>query len=201
LEFLNSGDWLVDEMTLSKIFEITRTADIVYGNMYEIMPKGNKKLHVSLNGESLTLANFNSNTHATILHPASFIRKSLFEKGMYDESYKIIADIKFFIERIILQNCTVEYLPYAITNFNLYGMSSNPSNWAKTIEERSRIFQELLPPRILKDYEVLFQIKDSSLLKYILILEKTTGLNKLVTRVVDYIIKLYRVIYRLNKSS
>ena len=192
LQFLNSGDWLVDETILSKVFEMNRSAEIIYGNMYEIKPNGNKKLQVPLAVDNLTLANFNSNTHATIQHPASFICKTLFEKGMYDERYKIIADIKFFIERIIFQNCTVQYLPLAITNFNLDGLSSNPSNWAKTIEERSRIFKDLLPPRILKDYEVLFQIKNSSLLKYIPFLENTSGFNILVTNVVKYSIKIYR---------
>jgi len=190
LQFLNSGDCLVDETILSKVFDVENLADIIYGDIYEVFADGDKKLRVSLTEDNLTLANFNSNTNATIQHPASFIHKSLFSMGLYDENYKVIADIKFFIERIILQNCTVKYLKFVITNFNMEGYSSNPATWAKTIEERNNIFKELLPPRIYKDYEVLFKFKDSPLLIYIPILEKTTGLNKLVVRVVDYIIKI-----------
>jgi hypothetical protein len=164
------------------------------------MSDGSKKLQVSLNNENLTLANFNSNIHATIQHPASFIHKSLFKDGIYDETYKIIADIKFWIERIIMQNCTVEYLPYAITNFSMDGISSMSVNYTETIAERSRIFKEVLPPRILIDYEVLWQIKESPLLKYIPFLEKTTGLNKLVAKTVGSIVGLYKVIKK-DKSS
>ena len=194
LQFLNSGDWLIDENILSKIFDIPRTAEILYGDLNEILATGEVKRQVPLSVERLTLANFNSNTHATIQHPSSFIKNALFEKGLYDENYKIIADIKFFIERVIMQHCTVEYLPYVITNFNLEGLSSNPVNWSKTIEERARIFAELLPPRILKDYEVLFQVKDSALLKHIPFLEKTNGLNKWVNAGVGFILKIYKVI-------
>lgn len=190
LQFLNSGDCLIDENILLKVFKISSPVDIIYGDIYEIMPDGNKKLQVSLKPDRLTLANFNSNKSATIQHPAAFIHKSLFVKELYDESYKILADIKFFIDRIIIQNCTIEYLPFPVANFNLEGLSSNPANWNTTIEERSRIFREILPHRILKDYEVFFQVKDSQLLKYIPILEKTSGLNKLV----NCIIKLYMVI-------
>lgn len=193
LQFLNSGDWLVNETVLSKVFEHTTTADILYGNMNEISPNGDIKVQVPLVGDNLTMANFNSNTHATIQHPASFIRKTLFEKGLYDERYRIIADIKFFIDSIIIQNCTVQYLPFVIANFNLDGLSSNPANWSKTINERERIFRELLPPRIYKDYELLFQVKDSPLLKFIPFLENTTGLNKLVTKIIGSIISFYKV--------
>lgn len=193
LQFLNSGDWLVNENILSKIFDEDRTAEILYGDLNEILPTGEVKRQVPLSVERLTMANFNSNTHATIQHPASFIKNTLFEKGLYDENYKIIADIKFFIERVIMQHCTVEYLPFVITNFNLEGLSSNPANWSKTIEERARIFSELLPPRILKDYEVLFQVKNSVLLKHIPFLEKTNGLNKWINAGVGFILKVYKV--------
>ena len=192
LLFLNSGDWLVDENILSKVFKISRTADIVYGNIYEVMPNGSKKLQVSLSEEKLSLANFNSNKHSTVQQPAAFIKRTLFEKGMFDESYKIIADIKFFIDRIVIQNCTVDHLNYVITNFDMKGISSNPSNWGQTIEERNRIFRELLPPRILKDYELFFQIKDSPLLNHIPFLEKTSGLNRLIVRFVIWSIKIYK---------
>ena len=37
----------------------------------------------------------------TLPHPATFIRASLFSKiGMYDESFKIVSDWKFFMESI-----------------------------------------------------------------------------------------------------
>lgn len=194
LQFLNSGDTLVDLAILTKVFDIPRNEAIIYGDLHEVLPNGNTKIMIPLQENELTLANFNSNTRATIMHPSSFIRRALFEDGLYDESYKIIADIKFFIERIIMQNCTVKYVPYVISNFNLEGLSSDPKNWAKTIEERNRIFREFLPSRIHKDYEIYFQVKDSPLLVYLPFLEKTDGLKKLVTKVVSILIAGYKLI-------
>lgn len=196
IQFLNSGDWLVDETILSKVFEEPRKADILYGNIYETLPNGMKKMRAPLTGDDLSLANFNSNTHPTIQHPATFIHNSLFKKGLYDENYEIIADIKFFVDKIIIQNCSVEYIPFPIACFNLDGISSNPINWAKTIEERARIFSELIPPRIFKDYELLFQIKDSPLLKYIPLLEKTDRLNRFVTFLVKLSLKAHNIFRR-----
>ena len=194
LQFLNSGDWLENDKILSTIFDVPRCAEILYGNMNEILPNGVIKLKVPLIGDKLTMANFNSNINATVQHPATFIRNTLFENGLYDEEYKIIGDIKFFIERIIIQNCTVEYLPYVITNFNVEGLSSNPANWSKTIDERARIFSEVIPPRMLKDYDTLFQVQDSALLKSIPFLETTTGLKNMVSRGVAFVIKMYKLI-------
>lgn len=193
LQFLNSGDWLVDNKTLLKVFEEPQTADIIYGDIFLSLPDGKSILQKSLSESELTLANFYSNTRPTIQHPASFIRKSLFEKGLYDESYKIIADIKFFIKSIIFENCSVSYLPGAIAYFNLEGLSSQPSNWTKTIEERNRIFNELLKPRIMRDYEVYLKVKDSVLLEYIPFLETTTGLNKMITSLVKKMIRFYKI--------
>ena len=196
--FLNSGDWLADDNVLSYMFEQSDSEDIIFGDIMEIRSDGSRKYQKSLPVEKLTMANFYSNTHATVQHQASLIRRSLFDGGLYDESYRIIADIKFFIERIIMNNCSVLHIPLVVANFNKYGLSSNPSNWEKTIEERYRIFTEVLPPRIMKDYEILFQIKDSTLLEFIPFLEKTRGLNKLVFRIVSGIVKCYKIIYREN---
>jgi len=194
LQFLNSGDWLVDQTILSKVFEKPANEDIFYGNMNELLPNGKTKLAVPLSENELTMANFNTNIRPTILHPSSFIKRKLFANGLYDENYRIIADIKFFIEMIIIKNCSVNYLPFTITNFNLEGLSSNRENWAKTIEERNRIFLEFLPPRILKDYDVYLQVKDSPLLKYLPMLEKTQGLKHLITKIVELIINVYKVL-------
>lgn len=196
LLFLNSGDCLTDDSILINVFGVTRKADILYGNINAILPDGTKKVGIPLSGEKLTLLNFISNEHPTIQQPASFIKKTLFNSGFFDESYRIIADIKFFIERIIFQNRSTEYLPLVITDFTTDGLSSSPSNWSATIEERHRIFKELLPPLIYKDYQLFFQIKDSQLLKYIPLLERTDRLNKFVTFLVRLSLKTHTFLRR-----
>lgn len=192
LLFINSGDQLFNNSVLKKIFSVQSTADIIYGDANYMYPDGTVKTFKSLSEEELTLANFNTNNRATISHPAAFIKRSLFDNNLYDETYKIIADIKFFIEQIIFKNCTVHYIPTVISNFMLDGLSSNPKNWAATINERERIFIELLPPRILKDYEFVYLAKDSLLLKYLPTLNKTTGFQRITATVVGFMIKIYQ---------
>ncbi|MBN2012040.1 glycosyltransferase [candidate division KSB1 bacterium] len=192
LHFLNSGDILVDGTVYSRIFRYSNLrADIIYGDIFEIKDNSKQYLQKSLKPEELTLANFNTNARATIQHPGAFIRRHLFENDLYDENYRIIADIHFFIKKIIFENCTVEYLDYPVSIFDNTGLSSQPENWQKTIFERERIFSEFLPPRVLKDYDWVYQIKDSPIAPYMPLLNKTTGFHKLVAKIIGILISVY----------
>ena len=187
---------MADNTILSKVFSEKSTADIIYGDCKYVYPDGKSRIYNSLREDELTMANFNTNSRATISHPSSFIRTKLFENNLYDENYEIIADIKFFIEQIIFRNCTAKHFPFVIANFSVDGLSSNPANWSATIKERERIFKELLPARVLRDYELIYQFRDSPLLKYMPLLNKTTGFHKLVSKVVGFLIwtsKLFRI--------
>lgn len=180
LQFLNSGDEIAEATTLESVFTKEGQADIVYGDVLVISGDGSAKRMVPLHDDRLTLAHFYTNTEMTIGHGASFVRKSLFTKSMYDLNYKILADVKFFIERMILDSCSVQYIPVVILHFYLDGMSSNPRNWDRTITEREKIFEELLPPGLFKDYKLLLEVKDSPLLVYLPMLQNTSGLKKLI---------------------
>ncbi|MBN1181560.1 MAG: glycosyltransferase [Bacteroidales bacterium] len=194
LLFLNSGDWLADNTILEKVFACEPIADIIYGDVLYIYPEGTIKFYPSLRENELTMANFNRNNRATISHPSSFIKRELFKNNLYDESYKIIADIKFFIEQIIMQNASAQYIPLVISNFSVDGLSSNPDSWAATIKERERIFHEFLPERVLKDYELIYQFRDSSLLKHMPFLNNTTGFQVVVSKVVGFMIWVYKLL-------
>jgi glycosyltransferase involved in cell wall biosynthesis len=193
LLFLNSGDWLIENNILYQVFSEKYNADIIYGEIQYWHYKGMYKASHSLSEEELTLANFKTNSHATIEHQAAFIKRSLFDKDLYDEDFQIMADIHFFIKKIIFQNCTVKYLPMVIARIEASGISSKVTTWPITIEEREQIFAQLLPPRILKDYELVFLIKDSPLLKYIPILNMSTKLNKISICIVGLLIKSYNL--------
>lgn len=193
LLFLNSGDVLRDSTVLTQVFsDAGGGEDILYGDLILEYPDGKTKYEESLPENRLTLAGFNTNSRATVQHPAAFIRKSLFDDCLYDENYRIIADIKFFIFQIIVRNSSVKHLPYAVSIFNMDGISSLSANWAKTIQEREHIFAELFSPRILADYAIYFQLKDSELLDSVIFLEQTTGLKKVINRVLTVILAVYK---------
>lgn len=187
IHFLNSGDIFNSHTILGDVFGKERSADIVYGDIDYVFPNERKRYH-SLNGSRLTMAHFFSDT---IAHPAAFIRRNLFDDGMFDDKLLIVADNKFFYDRVIMKNCTVEYLPIVIVDFEANGISSSPKNWEKTNEERNKVIREILPPRIYQDYELLIQIIHSPLLKYIIFLNRTNRFQFFVTFVVGLLVKMY----------
>ena len=150
LQFLNSGDWLVDKDILLKIFNNPRSADIIYGHI-NLIYSDKTKIHRILNESILTLGYF---IDCTLAHPASFISRKLFSNTLYDDSYGISADKLFFIDKIIFQNCSLQRVDEIIVNFNTYGTSHQTQNQSKMKDENDKIITSLVPPRILKDYEI-----------------------------------------------
>lgn len=93
-------------------FESVPESDIVYGNILvngrEVKPPGG-------------IASFGG---ARIFHPAAFIRRSLFERiGYFDESFRICADLDFFL-RAKESGAVFTYLDRPLTNFALGGLST-----------------------------------------------------------------------------
>jgi glycosyltransferase involved in cell wall biosynthesis len=149
LQFLNSGDCLVNENILAKVFEIPRTDDIIYGHLNYVYDKG-CIVHKMPEEQQLSLQYFFNHT---IGHSSAFIARRLFNDNLYDESYMIGADKKFFIEKIVIKNCTVRHIDEVIVNFDTKGISSDPHYKARRNEEEDRTFSLLFPPCIVKDYE------------------------------------------------
>jgi glycosyltransferase involved in cell wall biosynthesis len=110
LQFLNSGDWLLNEKILYKLFNLSYSAEIIFGNTILTKADGTTYLYLKKPIENISLAYFFTKT---IQHQSSFIKKDLFNELLYDDELKIVADWKFFIQKIIIQNCKV--LPFLRT--------------------------------------------------------------------------------------
>ena len=73
----------------------------------------------------------------------------------YDESLKIVSDWKFFVQAIVLNNCSVRYIDDYVATFDLEGIStSNPERMWK---EKEEILASMFPPRVLSDYKRMKQ--------------------------------------------
>jgi glycosyltransferase involved in cell wall biosynthesis len=141
LIFINSGDYLLDFNLIDLIKNLNY--DIVYCNLsygsYVYKPEENLSLFHFIYG-------------GIMAHPASFIRRDLFFKfGFYKEDFKIISDWIFFLNAVIINNCTIKYININITVFDQTGISSN-QNGIKlaNIEKKSFLFSTY--PRIYIDY-------------------------------------------------
>lgn len=120
LLFLNGGDYLIDEKVLEHIFSASRTADIIYGNL-KIIDKGTVR-----EGFSPSTVDLYHLLKGTLWHPASFIKRSLFEKyGKYKVEFRIVADYEFFLRVICIHRVSTQYVPRFITMFNTDGVGSS----------------------------------------------------------------------------
>lgn len=153
LLFLNGGDWLVDNQIIENISNELDGSEILYGNLIKVFSENQTIIDKGPNGKEIT---FNTFYKGTLNHPATLIRKELFDKfGYYDETLKIVSDWKFFLISIGLNNTKVKYVNQAISCFDMSGLSS--SNISMRNNERQIVLQKLLPIRILKDYEKSLQ--------------------------------------------
>ena len=152
LLFLNSGDWLCNDRVLQTVFGEAHMADILYG--YMIAEEDDTICHAAMMKPVLYWTDFIGNT---LPHQASFIRRALFEEyGLYDESYKIAGDTKFFIKAIVWEKATYEFIPERIAVFQAGGISSDSMRF----EERDvRLRNEMFPKMVIDDYKDLVALR------------------------------------------
>ncbi len=129
LLFINGGDWLAPDI-LTEVFKNKFDEDIVYGNFTYV--KNNGSLRPEIYKRPLTYIDL---LIYSIGHPASFIKKSLFDKGLYNENFRIVSDWAFYCDHIIKNRCSVRHIDMNISFFNTYGISINPKSQELTRRE------------------------------------------------------------------
>ncbi len=147
VQFLNSGDWLVDEYVIEKMLKMNLDYDILIGNIISVRADGKKRFNRQ--NTDVSLYTF---YRSTLPHPSAFIRRSLFDKyGLYDETLKIIADWKWYLIVVGLNGVKVNFTDINVTFFDTTGISNNN----KTLEkiERRKALEELIPYQFLSDYD------------------------------------------------
>jgi len=147
-QFLNSGDWLASTNVIGIMLTYLPDCSIFYGNMLKQMSKGKIYRDTCEKGNISMLTFY----RGTINHSPAFIKRSLFEKyGLYDETLQITADWKWYLIVIAIKNEPVNYVNVDVTCFNMNGISN--SNYILAKSERRKVLEELLPIKILQDYE------------------------------------------------
>ena len=146
LQFLNSGDWLFDSKTLDRVFAITHSEEILYGDFIEYN-NGKYGRYYLPNKISLHYLQYRD-----INHQAMFINIKKVCKIEYDESIKIVADWHLFVS-LALQGYSFRHLDYPIVYYEGMGISNIYRNEAAT--ERASVWRKTIPPLILEDmYEL-----------------------------------------------
>lgn len=140
--FLNSGDYLFDEKVIELITPNLGLEDFVIGRILFL----DSDTYSFVKYPISMLKFYNS----SIPHPATFIKKELFLSEKYDEDLKIVSDWKFFLKKIVIEECSYKIIDNIIACFNSDGISS--CNKLLVEEEREKVLQELIPTAIRMDY-------------------------------------------------
>ena len=144
--FMNSGDSFRNEHTVEDAFKQAKGADLICGSI------------VMGNGQTVTphqAITLDTIFEHAICHQSSFIRTSLMKKYGYDESLKIVADRKFFVQALILENCSYEAIPVDIADYDITGFSAQNRTVSRL--EYAKVLEELIPERIRLDYGTIKQ--------------------------------------------
>ena len=155
LQFLNSGDWLVDEDVIDRIYQLEQeSVDIITGDWINSQEGSIFELVKSpayYRVQKHEIISLNDLYNGTLHHPVSLIKKELFDRyGLYDEDLKIVADWFFFLKVVGLNGAKVQYVDLAIAYFDISGISS--TNIDLLITERETKLKEIIPKQILIDY-------------------------------------------------
>jgi len=142
--FLNSGDTFYDECVLERLANNNVVEDIVVGKI--LSDKG----HAIFNPPQRPISLYYLYS-GTVPHQSSFIKTDLLRRYPYDENLKIVSDWKFFVQAIVLHNCSVRYIDEIIARFDTNGVST--TNPDKMWKEKELVLAELFPPRVLADYQ------------------------------------------------
>lgn len=196
LLFLNSGDYLKDDNIIGRVIYTEFVADVVYGSTVVVW---NKDYHTiwDMPIENVTGKLF---FEGSLLHQASFIRRSLFEKfGVYDETYMIAADWKFFTRAIVFGNSTIQRLPFTTAVYGLDGISAKRKDIVS--EERKRGIDELWPPLISKDYERLETLDKMSENELVILALKIYKTNRYIRTIARYTMTILVAVYSLIKKN
>ena len=119
LHFLNAGDCYFDENSLPEVSKYLKGKDIIFGDLKFL--QGNK-FFIKKYPDIIPYRWLKTDS---LPHPASFIKKELFDKyGLYNEKNKIVSDWEKWIEFIDVNKCTYEHIPILVSVHNYNGISS-----------------------------------------------------------------------------
>lgn len=157
--FLNSGDVFFNSQVLTRFVESGFHADIIYGNCAYTSKAG---LRVQKFPFPLT---FYWLYTEYLCHPATFIKRQLFEKiGYYNEGLKIVSDWEFFLLAIGKYNSSSFHLDITIAIIEKGGVSSSDVHQALVKTERMEVMQKHFPC-FYPDYLALYNYRHNTILK------------------------------------
>ncbi len=143
--FMNSGDLFHSNDVLECVAkELKDGVDIAVGNTY--FYKNESENRYAYAPEYITLWR----VYIGINHQSAFIKRQLLLDNPYDETLKICADWKFWLQELVKNERSYQHLNIIVAQYDLNGVSYNENT--RLAEEHS-VMQQLFPQAIVREYE------------------------------------------------
>ncbi len=159
LNFMNSGDCFYDTLVLQDIANMHLDQDIIIGQDYHFNPQKQKGFATILPTRTSMITLFMQ----ALPHQSTFYKRLLFSNSLYDESLKLVADHKFNIQKICVDNCQVIYINRIVCLRESGGLSD--SNQGLSARESSKVLEQFLPTGVIKDYKTLSSLGKTTVYK------------------------------------
>ncbi len=182
--FMNSGDCFCSNGVLERVAALDLKDEILVG---DVISNTDGKVIPTRPSRELSLYHLYS---VSIPHQASFIRTELLKKYPYDESLRISSDWKFFLQTIIIDNCSFKFIDVIVAEYDQSGLSSlNPEMMRK---EKDVVLAELIPQRVLLDYQWMksSECKTQTLTSQ---LKNRYQIDKVLYRIGSILLKLHKI--------
>lgn len=155
--FMNSGDRFANKRVLEDVSSLIISKEYdYYSGITLFSNKDNILKKKNIPPKSITLKNtFTS----SLQHQSTFMRRSILMNLPYNEEYKIISDGLHFMQSIVFNNATYQPLNINIAIFDTNGVSR--TNLQKLEKEYDEILHKYIPPKILEDYLVFCNPKET----------------------------------------
>lgn len=153
--FMNAGDEFADDGVLSLVSQ--HNGDIVLGgDIYDGTVRVMK--------EEMSLYDILS---IGIYHQAVYYRREVLQKYHFDESYKIIADLKSVVEPLAKEKISISCISQPLAKCEGGGLSKR--HWRDILAERKRMIDEVVAPFYKADYQRFSRINNTILDDFIVL--------------------------------
>lgn len=166
---LNSGDELAAPNVVERMvsvlnslnlnsLNVTDNVPILLGNIIHVYPgekvESGKSRKVRGKSEEVRAMDVSMLTFytGTVPHDAAFVKRELFTQyGYFDETMKICADWKLYLNMIAFGGVQPWYVNIDVVLFDMSGISN--TNNELRLAERKAYLEQVLPAAVLKDYD------------------------------------------------
>ncbi|OKZ05862.1 MAG: glycosyl transferase [Bacteroides oleiciplenus] len=183
LLFLNSGDYLHDTTVLEEIVTTLSGEDIIYGDLLYI--ENGVKKDTCVYPSVLDLDYF---LEYSLGHPASFIKKSLFQNSLYSETLKIVSDWEFFLKKIVLESVSYKHIDRVITDFDMGGISSQSIDLCN--EEREWVMHKYFPGMLYDTLQSAAKMRKQPLYKLFCEISATHRFQYRIKPIINFLFRL-----------